>query len=286
MVERLDADRVDADADDGLPACAAQALALFEALLPVVGIVIKLGAGPLPGVDASEDASWAAEVALARRQVLNQQAAGTDRGLAADSLRLLDRVDGLIGEWPADSWNDAVGSRVQKLVEARQRGAARGRELRNSHQETDSGNEATVGWLLRHPNDHWLQKAIQRVSDPSCRELIESLIAHLQPNYAQMCGLELAAEEARAEVICEAEIVNVSPGSWKEPVSAVVTAAIKGNATPGQPVAIRLVEDPDAQFNGTLVGLLAGELWHVCASRLADGTLLPLDGTHRRAAAS
>jgi hypothetical protein len=55
-----------------------------------------VGAGQAPGVDAEEDASWAASVALARRQVLGQQARGIDRGLADDNLRLLDRIDVLI----------------------------------------------------------------------------------------------------------------------------------------------------------------------------------------------
>ena len=288
VLDRLDAERVDANVDEGLPACAAQALALLEALRPVIGIAIKLGHGPTPGVDSKEDAWWAAEVALARREVLAQQAAGLDRGLAGDSLRLLDRIDVLVGEWPADSWNDAVRTRVEDLVEARQRGASRGRELRANRRDDDTGprDSPTVGWLLRHPNDHWLRGAIRHVQDPECRASIESLIAKLQPSYEQMGGLDLAAEEAAAEVICETEIVNVSPVPWKEPVSAVVRAAIKGNTAFGRPVAVRLVEDPDAQFNGSLVSLLTGERWHICASKLGDGTLLPLDGTRRRAVAS
>jgi hypothetical protein len=39
----------------------------------------------------------------------------------------------------------------------------------------------TVGWLLRHPVDHWLHQAAHAVSDPDCKALIESLIAKLQP---------------------------------------------------------------------------------------------------------
>jgi hypothetical protein len=87
-------------------------------------------------------------------------------------------------------------------------------------------------------------------------------------------------------VICEAEIVDVAPVSWKDPLSAVVTAAIKGNTASGQPIAVRLVEDPGAQFNGSLVSLLIGERWHICASQPADATLVPRDGTRRLAVAS
>jgi len=286
VLDRLDAEQVGAEVDERLPACAGRALALLEALRPVVGITIRLGAGPPPGVDAGQDASWGAVVALARREVLARQAAGIDYGLAGDSLRLLDRIDRLTGEWPVDSWNDAVGSRVQELVQARQRGAQRGQELRDSRQETHPSNESMVGWLLRHPNDHWLRGAIRHVSDPECRASIQSLIAKLQPSYEQIGGLDLRAEEATAEVICEAEIVNVSPVPWKEPVSAVVTAVFKGDTASRRPIAIRLVQDPGAEFNGSLASLLTGERWRICARKLADGTLLPLDGTRRRAAAS
>ncbi|MDQ6732066.1 MAG: hypothetical protein M3022_17705 [Actinomycetota bacterium] len=49
---------------------------------------------------------------------------------------------------------------------------------------------------------------------------------------------------------------------------------------------VRLVEDPDGPFNGALVSLLACERWLLCARELADGTLLPLDGTRRLATPS
>lgn len=282
----MDEEKVTSNVGEGLPACARDALTLFTALQPVIGIALKLGHGPAPGGDANVDASWAAVVALARREVLARQAAGIDRGFAGESLRLLDRIDVLIGEWPADRWVDAVRARVQELVEARERGTVRGRELRRSRPETDPRDWPTVGWLLRHSDDHWLHPAAHGVSDPDSKALIGSLIAKLQPSYDQMRGLDLAAEEAAAEVICETEIVEVSPGRWKEPASAVLTAAIKGNTPVDQQIAVRLVEDPDAQFNGTLVNLLAGERWRICAREFSDCTLLPIDGTRRCAVAS
>ena len=85
-----------------------------------------------------------------------------------------------------------------------------------------------------------------------------------------------------ADVICEMRVVGTSLGCWKEPVSAVVTAPIKGNTSLDEQIAVRLVEDPEGPFNGTLVAFLAGERWLTCARELEDGTLLPLDGTLRR----
>jgi hypothetical protein len=66
------------------------------------------------------------------------------------------------------------------------------------------------------------------------------------------------------------------------PLPAVVTESIKGNTTPDEQIAVRLVEDPDGPFNGMIVSVLAGERWLTCAREQQDGTLLPLDGTRRR----
>jgi hypothetical protein len=115
--------------------------------------------------------------------------------------------------------------------------------------------------------------------------LIERLIAKLRPSCDELCGLDWGIEEAAAEVICEMKIVDALQGRWKEPVSAVVTVPISGVQV-AKAIAVRLVEAADAEFNGTLVSLLAGECWRLCASRLEDGTLLPLDGTRRSALAA
>jgi hypothetical protein len=111
----LDAwDREDASSapglDDRLPHCAREGLALLEALRPIIPIAIRLGAGQAPGNDAAEDASWTASVALARRDLLAQQSARTDHGLAGDSLRLLDRIDSMVGEW-SDDWEELARRR-------------------------------------------------------------------------------------------------------------------------------------------------------------------------------
>jgi hypothetical protein len=279
-----DLDREDApwDVDQSVPDCAREALASFEALRPIIPIVLELGFAGAPGAEADADASWAARIALARRQALAVQAGGIDHGLALDNLRLLDRIETLIGVWPED-WGDVVRCRVQGLVDAAQRGAQRGTELRQSRQHPEVEDGPSVGWLLRHPTDHWLRAALPTVSDPVSRVLIEAQIATLAPSYQALCRLDLSGEEAEADTICEIQIVDASPGRWEEPASAVVIAAIKGDAPVGEHISVRLVEDPGGPFNGTLVSFLPDQRWRICARMLEDGSFLPLDGTRRLA---
>lgn len=286
----LDAwDREDASSapglDDRLPGCAREALALLEALRPIIPIAIKLGAGQAPGTDAAEDASWVASIALARRNILAQRAAGIDHGLARDSLRLLDRIDAMVGKWP-DDWDDAARRRVRELVAAGRRGRQRGQELRDQRLATEPQSHFNVGWLLRHPTDHYLRLAAVTVADSECRALIESQIARLAPNYQALCELDWSTEEAVGDVSCEMLVLATSPGNWTKPTSAVVTMPLKGNTSLDERIAVRLVEDPNGPFNGTLVSFLAGEQWQTCARELEDGTLLPLDGTRRCATPS
>jgi hypothetical protein len=283
----LDAwDREDAPSasafDDRLPDCAREALALLEAVRPIIPIAIKLGAGQAPGADAAEDASWVAGIALARRSVVAQRAAGIDHGLAGDSLRLLARIDSMVGEW-SDDWGDVARRRVRELVDAGRRGRRRGQELGEQRQDVESQSHFNVGWLLRHPTDHYLRLATRTVADSECRVLIENQIARLARNYEELCGLGWSAEEAMADVICETQILGTSPDSWKKSVSAVVIERVKGDTLLDEQIAVRLVEDPDRPFNGTLVSFLPGERWLTCARELEDGTLLPLDGTRRSA---
>lgn len=120
-------DREDASSapaiDDRLPDCVREALASLEALGPIIPIAIRLGVGQAPSADALEDASWVASIALARRNVLAQRAAGIDHGLANDSLRLLDRIDAMVGKW-SDDWGDVARRQVQELVDAGRRGSS------------------------------------------------------------------------------------------------------------------------------------------------------------------
>lgn len=273
------------ESDARLPGCVREALAFSWVLQPVVGIAIRLGAGRLPGDDVQEDAEWAASVALARREVLALRRAGIDCGLAADNLRLLEQIDALIGNWRDTDWDDLARGQVQGLVDACRRGRQRGRELRQARGHTELQDTQSAGWLLRQPNDHWLRHAASRVKDAECRVVMEAQIARLAPSYDQLCRLNWTAEEAVADVICEMRVLG-TPGrwiGWTKPVSAVVTAPVKGTTSVDQQIAVRLVDYPNGPFNGTLVSLLACERWLLCARELADGTLLPLDGSRRLA---
>jgi hypothetical protein len=280
-----DGDREDgasaSHSDEGRPDCAGDDLALREALQPIIGIILKLGAGPAPGAGGPPDASWAASVALARRNILAHQAGGIDHGVAGETLRLLDRIDSMTGVWPDEDWDDLARRLVQELVDAGRRGRQRGRALSASRRHTEPEAHIDIGWLLRHPTDHYLRWVAGTVTDPRCRAPIEVLIAKLAPSYQGVCGLSWTEEEAAAEVVVEVQVLDGQAGRWTTPASAIVTTPIKGDVSLGEQIAVRLVEDNDAPFNGTLVSLLAGEQWLICARVLNDGTLLPLDGTRR-----
>jgi hypothetical protein len=262
---------------------------LGEALQPVISIVIKLGVGPAPGSDWEEDATWAASVALARRDVLANQAAGIDHVLATDNLRLLERIDALIGVGQGHDWEQLVRRRVNELVDARKRGWQRGAELRKLREDDPQSKppeQLPVGWLMRHPSDHWLRQAAPTVADATCRSLIEAQIDLLAPTYQQLFELGWATEEAAADVVCEVQVLSAKSGASREPVRAIATAVVKGDVALHQQVTLRVVKDPDGPFNGKLVSVLAGERWLITARQLRDSALLPLDGTRRHAVAS
>lgn len=152
-----DRDREDAALPqrDPPPDSVEQAYALVEALQPIIGVTITPGVGPAPGAAVKVDATWAASVALAHRDVLTRQDAGIDHGLAANNLRLLERVDALIGTRDDPGWDQLVRDRVSELVDARTRGRQRGielRKLRESDPSADLQEHVPVGWLLRHPD--------------------------------------------------------------------------------------------------------------------------------------
>lgn len=272
-----------------LPDLAEEAYALGEALQPIISITIKLGVGPTPGSDREEDATWAASVALARRDVLADQVAGIDHGLATDNLRLLERIDALIGTRYDHDWEQLARHRVTELVDARKRGRQRGielRKLREGDPRSEPHEQPPVGWLLRHPTDHWLRQAAPTVADAACRSLIEAQIDLLAPTYQQLCELDWTTEEAVADVVCEVQVLDARQGASKELVRATATAPVKGDISVHQQLTVRVVNDPDGPFNGKLVSVLAGERWLIQARRLGDSTLLPLDGTRRDAVSS
>jgi hypothetical protein len=59
-----------------------------------------------------------------------------------------------------------------------------------------------------------------------------------------------------------------------------------GDAQPGSTLAVCQVENPDAQFNGTLVSTLPQERWQICGHRRDNGSILVSDGTRRLQPAS
>ena len=260
----------------------ARASAVSEALRPVVPIAIKLGAGQVPGAGADEDAGWAAMTALARREVLARRTAGHDCGLAAASLRLLDRVDQLACARTDPAWQQCARERVGDLVDARRRGDERGRRLREPHTANrPHPAPPSGGWWLRHPDDHWLRYALAAEIDERCRHLIEALQAGVRPAYQRLSDLDWTACEAAAEVICTVEIRTSQIGASQAPETAIVTDPVLGDVEKEQLVSLAMVEHPDQPFNGKLISVLVGDRWRLCARRAGGDVLVALDGSRR-----
>jgi hypothetical protein len=108
----------------------------------------------------------------------------------------------------------------------------------------------------------------------------------LAPAYQHLCDRDWTAAEATADVVCEVHVLDAQRGASREPVRAVVIAAIVGDIQVDQQIKLRVVKDPEGPYNGKLVSMLVGERWLICARQLKDSSLLPLDGTRRYAATS
>jgi hypothetical protein len=268
------------DSFENVPADVRQAWALREASDLVVPLAIRLAVHGEPGADVGQDVDWAAAAAFARRRVLAYQAAGLDSGMADRNLCLIDRICSLIGSWPEADWTRAIGCCVEEIVRARHRGRERGEQLRQADRLEEQPGMPPVGWLLRHPADHYFRRARAKITDSRLCAHIDGRIADLDPGYAAMADQDWRAEEREADLVVELEVLDVAPG-WTEPVRAVVVATHRGGASTGSELPIGLVADPAAQFNGMLISLIRGERWLTCASLLKDGTALPGDGTRR-----
>ncbi len=151
---------------DGFPAHVREAHVLQAATSPVIAPVIHLGAGDPPGTDLAADAAWASQAAFARRQVLTYRAAGLDHGIAESNLQLIDRICSLIATWPEPEWTKTVRRVVERSIEARRSGRRRGEQLRQGRDPDPSMRQPDVGWLLRHPADHYLLGARAEITDP------------------------------------------------------------------------------------------------------------------------
>jgi hypothetical protein len=84
-----------------------------------------------------------------------------------------------------------------------------------------------------------------------------------------------------AAEIVKVQILDPATTNWKRPVRVTVVGVHRGSLSIGSEIGLRLVADPKANFNGTLLNLLVGEGWLVCGAIRDDGTLLPQDGTRR-----
>ncbi len=136
--------------------------------------------------------------------------------------------------------------------------------------------------MLRHPADHYFCQARARTTNPSLCEQLDEWITAFAPSYQTLAEQDWTAEENRADLVVELQLGDDVPLSWTEPAPAVVLAVHRGKATTGSELRLRQVEDPDATiFNGTLVSLVEGESWLVCARYSPDGTVIPVDGTRR-----
>jgi len=265
------------------PAPEREAEVLLHASGPVESCVIRLAVGQTPGDELWADLEWAASVALSRREVLINQTAGLDVGMADRSLRLLDWIDSQIRPWPEPDWSSAVRSQVDGLVEAVRRGRRRGEQLRRDRKHQEPPRAAVdAGWLLRHPPDHYFCQARAAATDSWLREELDEWVSVFAPSYEALAALDWSAEQDSTDLVVELQLRDPVPHDWNEPAPAVVLATHRGTAIAGSELRLRQVADPDERFNGKAISLLPDESWLVCASRGEDGTLIPADGTRRQ----
>ena len=105
----------------------------------------------------------------------------------------------------------------------------------------------------------------------------------LANSYAQLASADVVVDQA--ELMIELEVLTPVVRGWTEPVATTVVATDTPSVCVGNRVGLRLVADPGAKgFNGTLISVRGGERWLTYAHRLADGTIVPDDGTRRIAA--
>ncbi len=269
------------DAAEGLPGAVRDAHLLRVGIRPIMLIVLKLSAGPMPGAAFDEDVEWAVAVAAARREVLgSQQKKGFADGLCDRNLRLVDRISSLIGCWPEPDWSAAVRSAVQGHVDACRAGGRRGQGLWASAQ-ADPPRLSTVGWLLRHPADHHFRCARDAVRDPWLRAHLAEWIAALAPSDAALAEHDRSTEPDAAELVLELTISDPVPRDRNQPAPATRAGKPWGDMSLGTDLLIRQVADPNATFNGKLLSVLAGARWLVYGSVLRDGSVLAHDGTRR-----
>jgi hypothetical protein len=245
---------------------------LLAAARPMVRFMIRFAVGLWPGTDVAGDATWVATGALARRQVAINSEAGIDGGMADLNLAVLDWIDSRVAGGGDRDFRSRVREEIDGLLDAGRRGRQRGAELsalweREGHPDPLWSSSTTAGFLLRHPNDHYL---------------LDGQIAVMAASYDRLMAGTPGRDDG--ELIVELQVGDTSHHGRTEPVPTTVVAVAVGAATVGDQIGLRLVADPDAAFNGTLISVRTGERWLTCGDLLHDGTIIPRDRTRRLAA--
>lgn len=269
-----------ADLPGDAPAALRDARVLRFAAQPVVHHVIGLRQNP-PGSDLEHDSETVASIARGRRTVRTYASAGLIGAFVERNERMLDRIEALVGHWPAPRWEEAVRSAVQRLSDASRHGRERGRLLRAQGRLPDPAPAPSAAWLLQHPADHWFRFAAPAIVDTTIRDVIDEWIADFAPSYAGLAALDWGAEEGAAGHVVDVELSTEAAADLRQPVTVCVIAPHRGDHRVGAQRALRVVPPGDGPFNGTIVSVLAGERWRICGELLADGSLLPADGTRR-----
>ena len=260
---------------------------LLAAAQPMFRFVIKFAAGLRPGKDIAQDATWAATAALARRHIAVNSETGIDGGMADLNLAMLDWIESRIGGGVDQDFQSRVREEIDALLDASRRGWQRGAELRvlrerEGRPDPPSWSLTTAGFLLRHPIDQYFRAARAAVSDEDLCQLLDAQIAVLAASYDRLIAGTSSHDEA--ELVVELRVGDAPDQGWTEPVPTTVVGVAVGAATVGDQIGLRLVADPDAAFNGTLISVRAGERWLACGDLLRDRTIIPRDGTRRLAA--
>ncbi|MGO9975130.1 MAG: hypothetical protein ACLP01_20470 [Solirubrobacteraceae bacterium] len=191
---------------------------------------------------------------------------------------MLDWVEAHIGNWDANGFPSLVRSRVDGLLDAGQRGRERRMRLRETRDQIPP-LACMACWVLRHPGDHYFRLARDTATDARLRELLDAQIALLSDRYDRLSAGHDAHQSD--DVIVELGVLGPLSAGWREPVPTTVHAANSDAVRVGGQIGLRLVADPDATFNGTLVSVRAGERWLTVVDVIRDRAIIPRDGTRR-----
>jgi hypothetical protein len=135
--------------------------------------------------------------------------------------------------------------------------------------------------MLCHPTDHWFRHARPSITDPEIAAVVDEWIAEFAPSYATMANQDWSTEEAGADLVVDVQIPDEVPQGLKDPLTTLVLGEPENRVETGSELTMHRVPPDQEQFNGYLVSALPRERWRACATLLADGSILPGDGTRR-----